>query len=525
MPFPIPSLTLVPVSARPLPPLPISGRLLTKNWILNLGGQILPSIAALFTIPFLMRGMGSERFGILAIVWALLGSSAVFDLGLGRATTKFIAESLGRGDTAKVPEFLWGALAIQCGFGVVAGVAAALAVPFLVMRLLRVSPTLTADARLSFFILTAALPLMLAAGTLRGALEAAQRFDLVNAIKMPLNISVFLLPALAVFLGLRLPVLVGALIFAWFAATFTYWFACRRCFPAFGKRLALRRATLQPLLVYGGWVQISNVLMPSLCYLDRFFIGSMVSVAAVGYYTAPFDAIFRASILPASLTATLFPAFSTMSAGASRERLEELCMRALKSILLSLGPVLLLVAVFAHPILQLWLGSAFALRSTRVLQILAAGVFINSMAVLPFSLLQGLGRADLTAKFHLLELPVCIGVLWWLISRLGIEGAAIAWTARVALDAVLLFSAVFWLKLLSLRTARSVQKAFATLTVFGLLLVPVWASGSAARQGASAMLLLLGFAAAAWKFVLDGTDRNLILGVALRARIVLVGAR
>ena len=66
--------------------------------MLNLLGQVLPAAAALVTIPFLVRGLGTERFGILSIAWVVLGSSGIFDLGLGRATTKFVAGSLGRGE-------------------------------------------------------------------------------------------------------------------------------------------------------------------------------------------------------------------------------------------------------------------------------------------------------------------------------------------------------------------------------------------------------------------------------------------
>jgi O-antigen/teichoic acid export membrane protein len=57
----------------------------------------------------------------------------------------------------------------------------------------------------------------------------------------------------------------------------------------------------------------------------------------------------------------------------------------------------------------------------------------------PFSLLQGVGRPDLTAALHFIELPLYLGLLWWLIRTRGIEGAAIAWSTRGAIDALLMF--------------------------------------------------------------------------------------
>ena len=42
-------------------------------------------MVALATIPALVRRLGTDRFGILTIGWAVLGYFSLFDLGLGRA--------------------------------------------------------------------------------------------------------------------------------------------------------------------------------------------------------------------------------------------------------------------------------------------------------------------------------------------------------------------------------------------------------------------------------------------------------
>jgi O-antigen/teichoic acid export membrane protein len=87
----------------------------------------------------------------------------------------------------------------------------------------------------------------------------------------------------------------------------------------------------------------------------------------------------------------------------------------------------------------LWLGASFADRSAFVLQWLAAGVLLNSLAYPPFAFVQGAGFPHLSARIHLIELPLYLLALWWLIGQFGIKGAAVAWTSRVAFDAVLFF--------------------------------------------------------------------------------------
>jgi O-antigen/teichoic acid export membrane protein len=94
---------------------------------------------------------------------------------------------------------------------------------------------------------------------------------------------------------------------------------------------------------------------------------------------------------------------------------------------------------FAPEWMRLWLGAEYAARGTLVAQWLVAGVLVNSLAYLPFTLLQARGRADLAAKAHLAELPLYLAALAWLVPAHGIEGAALAWALRCAADAALLF--------------------------------------------------------------------------------------
>ena len=155
---------------------------------------------------------------------------------------------------------------------------------------------------------------------------------------------------------------------------------------------------------------VTNVVSPLLVTLDRFLIGALVSVTAVAYYATPFEVVIKFLLLPGALMGVMFPAFSASFAH-DRERTAILFRRCAKSLFLVLFPVMLCTVALAQDGLKLWLGPEFAHHSFRVLQVLAVGVFINSLAYVPFTFLQGIGRPDLTATLHLIELPlyVCCG--------------------------------------------------------------------------------------------------------------------
>jgi O-antigen/teichoic acid export membrane protein len=197
---------------------------------------------------------------------------------------------------------------------------------------------------------------------------------------------------------------------------------------------------MKSLITFGIWITVSNIINPILIHLDRFLIGSLRTMEAVTFYTAPYEIVTKLWIFPISLVITTFPVFSSLGKKQEKE-IAGLYARSFKYLSLIMGIIVLSLSLFAREILSLWLGTDFAQNSSLVFQILAIGVFFNSLARIPSSLIQGIGRPDIPAKFHLLELPLYLIIAFFLIGKLGIKGAALAWTLRVGLDALLLFGA------------------------------------------------------------------------------------
>src|SRR5450759_1913386 len=89
-----------------------SGKVIAKNTLINLFGQVLPLLVGIITIPMLIKGLGIERFGILTLAWIVIGYFGLFDLGLGRALTQIIAHRLGKEEAMELSGLVWTALSI-----------------------------------------------------------------------------------------------------------------------------------------------------------------------------------------------------------------------------------------------------------------------------------------------------------------------------------------------------------------------------------------------------------------------------
>lgn len=394
-------------------------------------------VVALFAIPLLIDGMGKERFGLLAIVWMGVGYFSLFDLGLGRALTRLVAERLGRDAEEGLGELVWTALFLIAALGVLGAIVVlSFAVP-LVARVLSVAPALQDEAVAAFQILAVGLPLVVVSSALVGLLEAYQRFAVIAAVRLPLGLLTFAGPLLSLQFSSSLAWATAVLLLGRCVALAAYFRAAATNCPALRRPQPPARGQMAPLFRFGGWLTVTNVVGPLMTYLDRFFVGALLNMSAVAHYATPYEVLSRIQVLPQAAVGVLFPAL-TSAAAAGRERLASLYGVAARSLPAVMLPVTASFFLLAPEGLGLWLGNEFRIASTPVVLWLAAGWMINSLALLPYTVLQSVGRPDLVAKTHLAELLPYLALLWALTTHYGIVGTAAAWTLRVLVDTVAL---------------------------------------------------------------------------------------
>lgn len=411
-----------------------------KNSIFNLLGQALPLIAGFAAIPPVLSYLGPERFGVLSVAWAILGYFSMFDFGVSRAVTKFVAaaRSAGPDGDRETAQIYWSGLTVQLAVGAMGTIVIFFTSPWLVGRLLKLSPDLTFEAEQAFRVLAFFPPLVLLQISFRAMLEGAQRFDLVNLIKAPAAASTFAVPLFALPFGLSLAEIFDLLLISRLFIVAIYWKICFGVFPGLFPPLKPDRAVLKKLLTFGGWLTVSNFLGPIFAYLERLFIGSLISMTALAFYTAPFEVISRVIIVPLSISMALFPA---LCAGprAGYGAMGRVFTGSLKYIFLIMTPVCLAFFVYSDPLLNLWLGPEYASRAGLVLKILAVKFYIHTFAYLPLTAVQALGRPDLKAKLDMAVLPVFVGCCFVLLPWLGLPGAAWAKFIITMIDTVGLF--------------------------------------------------------------------------------------
>jgi len=411
--------------------------------VFNFSGRALPAVLLLVTTPIYLHLIGVERYGAMSILWLALGYFGVFDLGLGRAVAQRIARLpalktlLPRDMVQTRGDIFWTSLIASIVVSSIASVGLFWPLMELVINhVLHISQELRIEADHSIWVLLLFLPIATTLSVLMGTLEGTEHFGYLNAGQLSGLVAYQLFPLGMALVGLvTLPYLMSAAILGRMIGSLLLFGFCLKALGS--PRPRFHWKLLTSLLRYGGWITISAIVGPIMNVTDRFFIGARLGMSYVAHYVVPFNMVMYGGILPQSLATALFPRYAGLSEGEAQTTM----LMAVRLIAAIMVPLSILGIWWMNGFLTWWLGAAFAAPSDIVGELLLVGLWINAIAHAPYGYLQARGRADLTAKFHLIELAFYLPALWWAISTWGIAGAAFTWDLRVAMDAGLLLLA------------------------------------------------------------------------------------
>jgi O-antigen/teichoic acid export membrane protein len=498
-----------------------------RNTLWNVLGIAVPLPVAVLVVRPLLRGLGAERFGILALAWAIMGYFTLCDFGLGRATTRQVAEARAQGRRGAIGGIFWHAAFAHAALGLAGGLALALAASWLAGHALSVSPERTAETRQAVLLLALSVPLIVAITAVRGLLEGLDRFDLVAAANVPNAVLVYALPLAALAISPALPVVIGAVVLARAAALLIFFACAWRACPEIRRPVRPSGAIARSLIGLGGWLAISAAVVPAMSSIDRLIIASTLSASAVGFYSVPYDIVTRLWLVTGAVLGVLFPVFSGLAASRP-DAVRLLLRRSADALLIALAPVIAVVITAAPGLLAWWLGPEFRLRSAPVAQALAVGMLFSGVANLGTTLLQAVNRASFVALSEVAQALLYAVAAWWAAGRYGLMGVAIAWMLRAVVQACvallacgvlsgaagLMPRAPFWIA----RTAVALALFAASWKL--AFVQPAW------LQAAGLSVALAAFGLWAWRYALDRETRGLFWrwGTSLRGAIREVGA-
>lgn len=411
-------------------------RSMVRNVGINFIGLILPTFVSLATVPAYIRLVGVERYGVISLVWTLIGYFSILDLGMSMAAQHQIAKAQAAGDVAQRRRVFWSAVWLNFATGVLGGVAIYTGAFAYTAYVAHSAPALQQEVYRALPWLALAIPLANVSWVFAGAINAMERFGVYNANQTFGTFLFQLLPlGAAWWIAPNLQTVIAAAVVARLLAALLLARASFRLLDIRRIEWPTRQVT-GGLFRFGGWMLVSSITTMLTDSLDRVLLGAHLGARFVTYYTVPQNLVTRLNMLPNAMVRTLFPRLSAID----RSDANGMAATSLTFLNGVFTPLALFAMLVLEPFLHLWISADLAVKSAPVGRILVIAVWLVGQAGVTRILIQSQVDPAKAARAGLAQLPFFVGLLWFGIERYGPVGAASVVAVRALADyAVLLW--------------------------------------------------------------------------------------
>ena len=348
------------------------------------------TLAANFvTIPFVVRWLGLDEFGLAALVLAVCAPMTLIGTVLGQALIREISSREGTHEQHFAEHFLQAAMRLCFAATLACGLLLIAAGPSITRSMS--STAATYNLQLAFLMAAAGGMAQQAVLVLQGASAARRDYRTIA------NVTVFsALISVATTLGFAWwdPSAVGYLqgVAAGFLLSLAAWLFTLRA--EIGWRSLFwthRRTETVALLHFGKWQGLAQLAGAFGNQIDRYALGALAPIAVVGQYAVANRLQVAAYIGVVKAGEVLFPHFGSMSSADMQQR--QRFFQASSWVMGVFSAAMLApLALLAHGVLALWVGADAASGSDRILVVLVIGGMVGSASNVFFYYAMGMGR-------------------------------------------------------------------------------------------------------------------------------------
>ena len=443
---------------------------LPRSILFGLTSWLLPLVSTFVVMPFVVRGLGTEEFGLLTLVLGFVSYSFAF--GVGRAITKYVAGYYAAQEFKRIEDVLSATLFLNSLVGIFGAIILISLSRIFVRNVLLIENHLETKAVFAFYLAAATIIALMTQQVFSAVLQAIGRFDWFS------HITTIFSTLLSV--GNLILVLNGgdAIILLWWNFALTvggaaaFFFTIRKLLPEATFRWHFRWETFWLVTRFSSGIVSCQILANIWLLTERSYLTRTLGTESLTFYAVPMTLAIYLQVFINSLVLVLMPLVSEIGAVADKERLLIIYERASKYVGLIVVFACLALIIGSRRFLSLWLGDEFAVRSGDVLifHVLAFGAMAFGLVV--WQMNEGLGFTARNAWLVLIWAVSGVGLLILLAPRYGLAGAAAARAFGIVITLPLIIFVV------ELKTFEKILWSFWGKTLLGLVIAGA-ASGAA----------------------------------------------
>lgn len=406
----------------------------TRRVVLTAGaayaGRFGMAISLLVTIPIARHSLGPDLFGAWMLLSTMLSFFAFADFGVGNVVLNRVTAARAAGDAAQTGRVIAGGYVCTTLVGLAVVIAwftwcAVADDPTVVAG--RVSPGDQPQVMAALHVFVVLLALNLPASLIQKVQLGSQQGHWIGGAQLVASLTTLVAVPTVLHLGGGLPALVlsslGVLVFVNMASTVLW--------------LLRDRATGAPRWNQVDRFMVGNLFKAGTLFLaiqlasafafqsDAIVITQLLGQSPYGDYAAVQRLFVFASMLISAALVGLWPAFGDALARGEVAWVRRALKHALGMALLVIGGLCLFLALSMGWITKAWLGTPHA-PTLLLTSLFSLWAMIEALGMVVGSLLNGAGILRAQAILALAMAAASFAGKWFLVPRIGVEGAVLA---------------------------------------------------------------------------------------------------
>ncbi|KAF5057863.1 Polysaccharide biosynthesis protein [anaerobic digester metagenome] len=195
-----------------------------------------------------------------------------------------------------------------------------------------------------------------------------------------------------------------------------------------GHRPSVVFKYIQSSIRFAGGMTGITITSIVLTQADKLILSRLLSLEEFGVYVVASVLVSGLYIVISPVFSVMYPRFSVLICEENKENLVELYHTGSQAIVALLVPVASVIAIFAYEVLYVWTGDAgLSQQAGEILSVLVIGTACNGIMNMPYALQLASGWTGLALCVNLGAVIILMPIIWWATSCFGAMGGAAAW--------------------------------------------------------------------------------------------------
>jgi O-antigen/teichoic acid export membrane protein len=405
---------------------------LRRNILASFVGQIYVAIISIVMVPFYVRYLGAEAYGLIGFFAMLQAWFQLLDMGLSPTMARETARYSGATSEALSLRRLLRALeVIFIGVAVLGAAGIILAADTIASQWLKVQQLPLGEVRNAIMLMALIVDLRWTCGLYRGAITGFERIVWLNGFNVGITTArfVFVIPVFLL-VGTRPTVFFGYQLLIALIEVAVLINQAYRLLPKVGnsQKLAVHWASLRSLLKFSLSIAFTGSIWVVVTQTDKLLLSKILPLADYAYFTLAVLVASGVMVISSPISVALLPRLTKLNATGDEAGLIQLYRDATQMVGVIAIPTSLVLAFFAEQVLWVWTGNLdIAQKAAPILTLYAVGNGILALGAFPYYLQYAKGDLKLHLIGNAIFIVLLLPTLIWATRQFGVVGAGYTW--------------------------------------------------------------------------------------------------